>query len=146
MLERLKRLFTAKPRYRQIGEEKVIGDKDGLHLKASIQVREPSDKEKLIRELGKKATQLKKTDLNEAIACLEQMNRLLDQVSTAYPIEPYLRLPLFLQQAGRMDEAEVLFERLYKTSTHPAQRTIVKEKWELAKKREAKRLASKLTS
>ncbi|WP_297813681.1 hypothetical protein [uncultured Methylophaga sp.] len=142
MLECLKRLFAAKPKYRQVGEEKVISDRGELHLTVSMQVREHTDKEKLIRELGKSATQFKKTDLNEAIACLEQMNRLLDEVSTEYSIETYLRLPLFLQQAGRMDEAELLFERLYKTRSHPVQRSIVKEKWDLAKKREAKRLAS----
>lgn len=64
-----------------------------------------------IRELNKQATQLKKNDINEAIICLRKANTLLSK-TRGHTIATWLRLPLFLQQAGYFEEAMQEFDKL----------------------------------
>lgn len=71
----------------------------------------PSANSLAISDLNKQATQLKKTDIDQAIVCLRKANALLGG-DTIYPIATWLRLPLFLQQAGYFDEAMQEFETL----------------------------------
>lgn len=68
-------------------------------------VRPLSDNEEKIRELGKKATEYKGKDWDIAIDCLKQRKLLMPTVSTDYGIKESLRLPKFLQDAGRFKEA-----------------------------------------
>jgi tetratricopeptide (TPR) repeat protein len=67
-----------------------------------------------ISELGKRATQLKDVDWDGAISHLRRINALLRRSKVVYPIATWLRLPLFLQQAGRFPEAIQEFNRLIK--------------------------------
>lgn len=64
-----------------------------------------------IDDLHREATTHKKTDLNKAIACLVDAKNLMYGKDDRM-IEQWLRLPLFLQQAGRFDEAMEQFEEL----------------------------------
>jgi hypothetical protein len=65
-----------------------------------------------ISQLHKKATALKKTDIHHAIECLREANNIIEQSGSAKEIEPLLRLPLFLQQAGLFDDAVEEFNLL----------------------------------
>lgn len=74
---------------------------------------EPSAIDLQISDLSKKATQLSKhNDLDSAINCLQQANDLMAKASLIYTIESRLRLPIYLQQAGRYTEAKAEFENL----------------------------------
>mgnify|MGYP001617680619 CR=1 FL=1 len=64
-------------------------------------------------ELLKEATARKtKKDWDGAIECLRNAYAVLGEDIVNYPIQTALRLPLFLQQAGRLDEAMQEFEGL----------------------------------
>jgi len=64
-------------------------------------------------DLLKSATQKKKEgDLDSAIGLLRKAYREIAKGTTEYPIEAYLRLPLYLQTAKRPEEAWVEFEKL----------------------------------
>ncbi len=84
-------------------------------MAVSVQIKSrerPADETK-ISKLGKRATALSKSgDWNEATECLKQVKRLTPTVRTEYPISHYLRLPLFLQKAGRFDESMKEFYEL----------------------------------
>jgi len=83
------------------------------HSTVKIVVRKNTDAEDKIRDLNKEATQLSKNkEWDEAIECLEESQKLSLKIHVEYPIKHYLRLPLFLQQAGRFDESRVEFKRL----------------------------------
>lgn len=69
--------------------------------------------EQRISSLHREATELKSNgDLDRAIQCLREAENLKKNVRTIYPIKHSLRLPLFLQQSGKFDEAMVEFQRL----------------------------------
>lgn len=68
------------------------------------------DPSSLLRE----ATQLSGVDMDAAIACLKCFKEVAD--TEVYDIKSYLRLPLYLQQAGRFDEAKEEFQFLLDTS------------------------------
>lgn len=121
--------------FKQLGEEEIIRA-GGLELSVTTQVRSPSKGEKLIKELGKKATKLKKENINAAIQCLKKIQPLLDKVSTEYPIATYLRLPLLLQQAGRMPEAEIEFNKLFKSVSNGYHQKAIYDKMRLCLQRE----------
>lgn len=81
-----------------------------LTVTASIVVnRNPLDER--ISELHKQATAYKGDNWDAAIACLREASDLMRQ-SNGYPTERWTRLPVFLQQAGRFEEAMAEFERL----------------------------------
>lgn len=65
------------------------------------------------RELLKRATQQKREgQLDAAVASLREAYELTKQESTVRGIDTYLRLPMYLQKAGRPDEAWQEFNRL----------------------------------
>lgn len=66
-----------------------------------------------IDDLHREATRHKKTDLEQAILCLKKAKRLMKE-DDGRLIDQWLRLPLFLQKAGRFDEAMLEFERILK--------------------------------
>lgn len=73
----------------------------------------PNEKDKEISELSGKATQFYgDKEWDRAIECLEKVRALLRDNTTIYPIATWLRLPLFLQQAGRFEEAMRQFDKL----------------------------------
>jgi hypothetical protein len=89
----------------------------GLALKYEVTVREGTASEEKSSELLKQATQMKNLkDLNGAITCLREAYKLMAQSNISYPIETYLRLPLYLQQAGHYTECIVEFEKLLSNS------------------------------
>lgn len=70
---------------------------------------ELSKADKLLQE----ATAKKKSgDMNGAIESLRKAYKEMADGSVEYSIEPYLRLPLYLQEANRSDEAWTEFNRL----------------------------------
>lgn len=67
------------------------------------------DPDKYLRE----ATAKKKAgDMDGAIESLREAYKIISKTSINYTIDPYLRLPLYLQQAGKNDEAWSEFNRL----------------------------------
>ena len=93
-------------------------------LHYNVTVRRSTKSEKQSSNLLKKATQKKRDgDLDAAIACLREAYGLMSKHTTIYPIDTYLRLPLYLQHAGRYGEAMAEFEQLL-CNTPP---TVVKE-------------------
>jgi len=66
-----------------------------------------------VQRLLKEASQKKRNgDFDGAIALLEAAYKELDRHSWSSPIEVYLRLPLYLQESGKKDEAWGEFNRL----------------------------------
>jgi hypothetical protein len=66
-----------------------------------------------VQRLLKEASQKKRNgDLDGAIALLKAAYKELDRHSWSFPIEVYLRLPLYLQESGKKDEAWKEFNRL----------------------------------
>lgn len=86
-------------------------------LKYEVSVRERTASEERASELLKLATQKKnEKDLDGAITCLRQAYNLMAQSNLSYPIETYLRLPLYLQQAGHYTDSIAEFERLLRNA------------------------------
>jgi tetratricopeptide (TPR) repeat protein len=67
-----------------------------------------------IAALHREATTLKSSNWDAAIACLKQAATLMRKRKGGYTIGCWLRLPVFLQQAGRFTEAVKELERLIK--------------------------------
>ena len=99
-------------------------------------------------ELLKQATIKKNSgDLDGAIKLLRAAYKELDKGSMLYPIQTYLRLPLYLQEAGRKDEAWGEFNRLilwvnskprYSAEVTPMEQSIIWDKMRLFLQREGK--------
>lgn len=62
-----------------------------------------------IRQLSAEATALKTKDIGAAIEALKQAQALAQQGGISQTIEWWLRLPLFLQAAGRVEESDAAF-------------------------------------
>lgn len=89
----------------------------GVSLKYGVSVREKTASEERSSELLKDATKKKdEKDLDGAISCLREAYKLMAQSTISYPIETFLRLPLYLQQAGRYAEAVEEFEKLLRNA------------------------------
>jgi tetratricopeptide (TPR) repeat protein len=74
---------------------------------------DPDSNSTLISRLNKEATRYKGVgDLEAAIASLRKAKRLRWKTGTSFPIKTWLRLPLFLQKVGRMEEAMAEFQDL----------------------------------
>lgn len=97
--------------------------------------------------LHKEATQHKKDEeWDEAIQKLKAARKVAYGSKTTYPVRKHLRLPLYLQQAGRMDEAVKEFKKMLR-GDYPSvpdsetmfwiQRGIIYDKMRLAYQREA---------
>lgn len=70
-----------------------------------------------IAALHREATQHKDSrDWPAAVRCLYEAKALMQRSSVLYPVLSWLRLPLFLQQAGRYDEAVAEFGWLLDTT------------------------------
>ena len=68
-------------------------------------------------ELLKAATQQHDTgDLDSAITTLREALKALSKTDTSYSVSTFTRLPLYLQKAGRFEEAKKEFEILLKSS------------------------------
>jgi tetratricopeptide (TPR) repeat protein len=88
-------------------------DINGLSLAYKVMVRDQTPTEIHVSDLLKDATQKHKDkDLPGAIECLRQAYSLLAKLSVSYPIETYLRLPLYLQQNKQYDESVREFNKL----------------------------------
>ncbi len=125
-------------KYTRVGEKQVSITTHGIRLETEILVREPTEAEQRIRELHKQATRYKGNNWEKAITCLREAQQLMPTVITEYPVSQYLRLPLFLQQAGRMKEAKKEFEKLLDMEmfSHPHLVATVYDKMRLAYQRE----------
>lgn len=115
--------------------------------------RSPIDGE--IAQLHRDATAYKDgKNWDEAVACLKRANELMVLSGTSYGVDRWLRLPIFLQQAGKMDEADMSFSWLLsdvdrqieadlgqqstnvKAATKHGMCAAIYDKWRLAWKRE----------
>lgn len=68
---------------------------------------------RLLRE----ATALSKTDINQAIATLERARERMMKSPVSYPVDTWLRLPLYLQRAGRTSDALAEIDRLQRETS-----------------------------
>jgi tetratricopeptide (TPR) repeat protein len=75
-----------------------------------VVTKDPVDEQ--IAALHREATTHKGSSWDAAIACLKQAATLMRKRKGGYTINRWLRLPLFLQQAGYFDEAMREFEKL----------------------------------
>lgn len=83
-----------------------------LSLKFSVVFAKKSEAEEKISTLGSQATQYRsENNLHAAILCLEEMWELIYK-SKSYWAQSLVRLPKFLQQAGRFHDAEKRFQEL----------------------------------
>ncbi len=96
----------------------------------------PEGPEQKISNLHKKATAaIAEKNLEEAVAYLEEAQKLM-AVEEGYPIERYLRLPNYLQQAGRMTDAEAIFKELLATWQQGYEQSAIHSQWRIACNRE----------
>lgn len=73
-------------------------------------VRDPTPEERAVADLHREATRHKQAkDWAAAIACLQRAQALMRTHELSNTVETWLRLPLFLQQAGRFEEAMAEF-------------------------------------
>lgn len=70
-----------------------------------------------IRYLGREATRLKSEgDIHQAVSCLEEIWVAVWDSSIGYDAKLLVRLPMYLQHAGRFSEAEQRFQTLLKVA------------------------------
>jgi hypothetical protein len=99
-------------------------------------------------KLLKEATTKKKSgDINGAIKALRDSYKMINENPMSYPIQTYLRLPLYLQEAGKGDEAWSEFNQLimwvntkqrYSPEVTPMELSIIWDKMRLHLQREGK--------
>ena len=80
-----------------------------IKLKASIEMGTDDTVQRLLKEASQKK---RDGDIDGAIEVLKAAYEELDEHSWSFPIEVYLRLPLYLQESGKKDEAWKEFNRL----------------------------------
>ncbi len=90
------------------------GEKIGNTIATSDIVITKNPIDERIASLHREATQHKKTDWDAAVACLQEATDLMRRHNAVSGIERWLRLPVFLQQAGRFAESLEEFDRLLK--------------------------------
>ncbi len=78
---------------------------NSINFDMQIVSSEQQGNEKIISDLNKEATALLNTNLNLAIVKLKRVWDLLSQSAHHHTVKEYLRLPNYLQQYGKMDEA-----------------------------------------
>jgi hypothetical protein len=74
-------------------------------------------------QLLKRATELSKTDMSAAIQTLRAAYEAIAQTDIQYGIETFLRLPLYLQRAGRFTESLHEFHRIFASFLPPPSRS-----------------------
>ena len=121
-----------------------------VKIDAEVTMASPSVSPELVEadKLLKEATTKKKSrDINGAIKALRDSYKILNENSMLYPIQTYLRLPLYLQEAGRSDEAWNEFNQLimwvntkprYSPEVTPMDLSIIWDKMRLHLQREGK--------
>lgn len=117
-------------------------------VKVLVTIASPSVRPELREadELLKEATARKKSgNIKGAVEALRASFELFSKLSYSYPIETYLRLPLYLQEAGQKDEAWAEFNKLimwvnveprYLPEITPIEQSIVWDKMRLFLQRE----------
>jgi hypothetical protein len=84
-----------------------------LTITSHVFVRKETDNEERAAQLLRDATaKHSDKDFNGAVICLSQAYKLMRDSSIIHPIEAYLRLPLYLQKAGRFEESKQKFDVL----------------------------------
>ena len=107
---------------------------------SDVQVRPPTANEKEASRLLKSATSKHdKKDFDGAVNDLREAYYNMRKATLIYPIATYLRLPLYLQKAGRYHEALTEFDSLLKNTHDTRDITVIRNKMKLAAKREEKR-------
>lgn len=81
-------------------------------LETKIILGEGSPMDKKISELEKEASAFAGNNWAKAIECLKTIKELRKNAGFLYSFESYLRLPNYLQRAGRIEEALLEFEEL----------------------------------
>lgn len=85
----------------------MVDEKSGVHITPNS----PADDR--IAELHRTATKYKENkEWDKAIECLLESRKIERTMETQYPISHFLRLPLFLQQAGQFSESMREFQQL----------------------------------
>ncbi len=115
-----------------------------IEVKSSIEMGTDDEYHRLLKE----ATNKKKNgDLDGAIKILRSLYDKLSSNGMMFSIETYLRLPLYLQEAGRKDEAWGEFNQLtlwvnskprYSPEVTPMEQSIIWDKMRLFLQREGK--------
>ena len=92
--------------------ERVVESRDvGPGVRASVVLGARSAASEKVRLLNLKASDLKTSDIHAAVRCLQAAQALaLETGETGFDARWWLRLPTFLQLAGRMDDAERAFD------------------------------------
>lgn len=148
-------------------EPRKVAETGGIAIMSSFVI----NKDEETAALHRKATSLRDAgDLDSAIVALQKAQERMRQSNFSHTAESWVRLPLFLQQAGRFHEAELEFQRLLDDLPDLARREagigdhsisygkgtskrsicshivkvhkqVINEKWALARKREERRQA-----
>lgn len=90
-------------------EPRTVAEAGGVTITSNLVI----NKDEETAELHKEATRWKREgDWDKAVAALQKAQARMRQSSFSHTPQDWVRLPLFLQQAGRFVEAEVEFQRL----------------------------------
>jgi len=105
---------------------------------STMLVKRPNtEDEETIQQCNLNATKhIDAKNYNEAINLLKISRRLMPKVSTQYPLTQYLRLPLILQKAGRLEEAVNDLESFLEKWNNPFDKALVHDKLRLIYQRE----------
>lgn len=115
-----------------------------IELKSSIEMGTDDTVQRLLREASQKK---KSGNLDGAIEVLKTAYKELDKSRSFFPIEVYLRLPLYLQESGKKDDAWAEFNRLvswvnskprYSPEVAPMELSAIWDKMRLFLQREGK--------
>ncbi|MBZ0330857.1 hypothetical protein KZO25_11080 [Halomonas sp. ANAO-440] len=118
----------------QVGETRYLA---GGAVSAKVTVRTPTEQEQQINSLHKQATAAAgDKDFASAVTHLEEAQQLMATASVDYEVERYLRLPNYLQQAGRMADAEAIFEELLATRQQGHEQAAIHNQMRIAYNRE----------
>lgn len=115
-----------------------------MELKSSIEMGADDTVQSLLREASQKK---KSGNLDGAIEVLKMAYKELDKSRSLFPIDVYLRLPLYLQESGKKDDAWAEFNRLvswvnskprYSPEVTPMELSAIWDKMRLFLQREGK--------
>ena len=116
-----------------------------IELKSSIEMGTDDTVQRLLKEASQKK---KNGNLGGAIEVLKVAYKELDKHSWSFPIAVYLRLPLYLQESGKKDEAWEEFNKLvlwvnskprYSPEVTPMELSAIWDKMRLFLQREGKK-------
>lgn len=91
-----------------------IAKKNGASIAKTHIIIQKHPIDERIAALHREATQHKKINWPKAVTCLQEAADLMRRHRNVHTLASWLRLPVFLQHAGRFTEAEKEFERLLK--------------------------------